>query len=383
MGTDTLKLDLLIVGGGLWGSLAAAALKRHRPEVRFLLLEAGPRLGGSHTWSYHDSDVPDSMRDIVRAASHAHWDEHEVRFPARTRRLATGYGSMTDQSLHDAIAPLLGDSLRLGTRFDPASAPSAAAVWDVRGFAPFTQPGSAPVTGFQKFVGYEVALAKPHGLRGPILMDATVPQLGDYRFVYTLPFGERTVLIEDTRYSDTDAIDEAHFDAEIRAYAKGQGWEITTVIRKEIAALPIPFEAAYFDQCVPVPPLASELPIPGGTRAGLFHEVTGYSVPNALAFIDALIRIPDLKAHPRATLRALTLETLAATRWQRHYLLMLSRMLFRAAEPDLRYRIFERFYGLSEGLIQRFYAGRLQISDAIRIVAGKPPVPILRALKTL
>ena len=58
-------------------------------------------------------------------------------------------------------------------------------------------------------------------------------------------------------------------------------------------------------------------------------------------------------------------------------------MLFRAAEPQLRYRIFERFYGLSEGLIQRFYAGQLRWSDKLRILIGRPPVPLRRALRSL
>jgi lycopene beta-cyclase len=55
-------------------------------------------------------------------------------------------------------------------------------------------------------------------------------------------------------------------------------------------------------------------------------------------------------------------------------------MLFRAAEPDQRYRVLERFYGLPEPLIRRFYAGRLRWSDRVRLVTGSPPVPIGRAL---
>ena len=48
--------------------------------------------------------------------------------------------------------------------------------------------------------------------------------------------------------------------------------------------------------------------------------------------------------------------------WRRTgYYRLLNRMLFCAAEPDQRYRIFERFYGLSDPLIRRFYAGRLEM----------------------
>jgi len=58
-------------------------------------------------------------------------------------------------------------------------------------------------------------------------------------------------------------------------------------------------------------------------------------------------------------------------------------MRYRAAEPDARYRIFERFYRLSPRLIGRFYAGRSTTADKLRILSGKPPVPIGRAIAAL
>ena len=58
-------------------------------------------------------------------------------------------------------------------------------------------------------------------------------------------------------------------------------------------------------------------------------------------------------------------------------------MLFGAAVPDQRWRIFARFYGLRAPLIQRFYAGRSTITDRVRILCGRPPVPIRDAMRTL
>lgn len=43
----------------------------------------------------------------------------------------------------------------------------------------------------------------------------------------------------------------------------------------------------------------------------------------------------------------------------------------------------ERFYRLSPGLIQRFYAARLTKWDKARILIGKPPVPISAAIKCI
>ena len=45
----------------------------------------------------------------------------------------------------------------------------------------------------------------------------------------------------------------------------------------------------------------------------------------------------------------------------------LGSLLFGAAEPELRYRTFERFYRLPQDLIERFYAGRSTRLDRARI----------------
>jgi lycopene beta-cyclase len=58
-------------------------------------------------------------------------------------------------------------------------------------------------------------------------------------------------------------------------------------------------------------------------------------------------------------------------------------MLFGAAEPVERWRMLARFYTLPEPLIERFYAGRSTPADTLRILAGKPPVPVGAALASL
>lgn len=60
---------------------------------------------------------------------------------------------------------------------------------------------------------------------------------------------------------------------------------------------------------------------------------------------------------------------------------LLNRMMFFAGQPARRYRILERFYTLPQPLIERFYAARLTRMDQLRILLGKPPVPVLPALR--
>ena len=58
-------------------------------------------------------------------------------------------------------------------------------------------------------------------------------------------------------------------------------------------------------------------------------------------------------------------------------------MLFVAAAPEQRFRVLERFYRLHPRLIERFYAGRSTLPDKLRIFAGKPPVPLGKAMAAL
>jgi lycopene beta-cyclase len=118
----------------------------------------------------------------------------------------------------------------------------------------------------------------------------------------------------------------------------------------------------------------------GGMRAGLFHPLTGYSLPDALRLAHAVAESGDWSG---GALHTLT-HDYAAKLWKdRGYYRMLATMLFRAAEPAERYRVLERFYRLDAGLVGRFYAGRSTLTDKARVLIGKPPVPIGRAIQAL
>ena len=80
----------------------------------------------------------------------------------------------------------------------------------------------------------------------------------------------------------------------------------------------------------------------------------------------------------------MTIRDRALAVWKaRGFYRLLDRMLFRAAHPDARYKVLERFYRLPQPLIERFYAARSTLADKARILSGKPPVPIGAALACL
>jgi lycopene beta-cyclase len=208
-------------------------------------------------------------------------------------------------------------------------------------------------------------------------MDATVAQRDGFRFVYTLPFAKHSVLVEDTRYSDTPHLDRAELRREIRRYGEDLGFRIRTIEREEQGVLPIVLSGnvdGLWEGGEPGVPRA-------GLRAGLFHPTTGYSFPEAVRLADDLaawggpFRSAALYARIRERSRRL---------WRNgRFFRFLNRMMFEAADPPDRRVIMERFYRLPEPLISRFYAGRLTWSDRGRILAGRPPVPVSRALRCL
>ena len=368
--------DILFAGGGLASCLTALRLSQVRPGLGIAILDPGERLGGDHVWSSFDADMTPAQRDWTAPLYEARWPGYSVAFPGFGRRIAMGYASATSERLDAAVRPIAahvraevvdiaprcvtlagGSRLAAGTVIDGRGARASAAL-DLR---------------WQKFVGLEVGLEADHGLAEPVVMDATVPQKDGYRFVYLLPFGPRRLLIEDTYYSDGPELDEAMLDARIQAYAQAKGWRIATVARRERGVLPVALggdmDAFWAETPGGVPRI--------GMRAALFHPTTGYSFPDAVRTADLIAGLPSLA--PEAIDAAVRGMSIAAWR-ARGFYRMLDRMLFLAAAPDQRYRVLQRFYGLGEGLIGRFYAGRSTLADKARILAGRPPVPIGRAI---
>ncbi|TIX49729.1 lycopene beta-cyclase CrtY [Alteraurantiacibacter aquimixticola] len=382
--------DIAIIGGGLSGGLIALALARHRPELTLRLVEAGEALGGNHRWSWFSSDLSEDGKTLLSTVRTAHWGKgNRVAFPAYQRQLTASYNSMSSSNLSAALHRELPEEAILlrrkastvdaaGVTLEDGTRITARTVIDARGMA-----GSEYLHGgWQVFMGRHLRTAEPHGIEHPVIMDATVDQLapagdgGAYRFVYILPLGAHDLFVEDTYYADDPALDRSLLSGRIDQYCSRVG----------ISGEPLGFETGV----LPVvtggnfAAFQEEQRIPGvamvGARGGFVHPLTSYTLPFAVEIALAVAEDADL---PGEQLSA-KLEARARAHWRRMgFYRKLGNMLFGAAEPSQRFRIFERFYRLPEGLIERFYAGRSTFADKARILIGKPPVPISRALSAL
>lgn len=386
--------ELVIVGGGLAGGLIALALQRRAPDCRFLLIEAGRTLGGHHRWSWFETDLSAAAQELMAEFALNGWDEgYDITFPGLGRTLPTSYRSLASAEFHRALTEALpaervmleakatmidadGVTLADGTRI------AAKRVIDCRPF----RPSKHLAGGWQVFLGQHFKCEKPHGLTRPVIMDASVDQVAPhgngaaYRFVYVLPLSDDEVFIEDTYYADQPKMDADILKGRVAEYAHRNGWK-GEVIDQEAGILPVVsggnFRAALDEIAIPGVAVA-------GARGGFSHPLTSYTLPfaadNALAIAGLLANRPGVSGNE--------LAAFCARRAKRHwratgYYRMLSRMLFEAAEPDKRVVVFEHFYALRGRLVERFYAGRSTWPDRLRILTGKPPVAIPRAIRAL
>jgi lycopene beta-cyclase len=373
--------DLILAGGGLSNSLIALALHQRRPDLNIRIIEAGSKIGGNKTWSFHNTDFAAKQLAFLSPLVVKSWDAQEVRFPKYTRKLATGYHSISSDRLHEVMVKTFGDKIAFNSTINNVTENSvtladgrhleAACVIDGRGLA----NANEWQIGYQKFFGLEVELAEDCGLNHPIIMDATVEQIDGYRFVYTLPFEPRRILVEDTYYSSTGDLDVAALEQRVQAYLARQCWKPLRIIRREQGVLPIVHTADIKKLWA----TANATPRVG-LRAFMFQPTTGYSLPDAVKLALAIAGLPEVKPDAvSACIRNTSFEA-----WQdRSYFRLLNRLMFIVAEPPQRLAIMQRFYTLSENLIRRFYACDLTIFDKARILIGKPPIAFFKAFTVL
>lgn len=394
MQREPAPVDLVIVGGGLAGGLLALALQRHAPECRFLLIEHGKSFGGNHRWSWFASDLSKNGQALLSAFAQNIWDEgYDIAFPDYARTLPTPYCSLASEDFHTGLVTNLPpERLMLNTRVAGLDADgvtlgdgtriAARRVVDCRHF----RPSAKLAGGWQVFLGQHFKCETPHGLTRPVIMDAKVDQVaphgngGAYRFVYVLPLSPDEVFVEDTYYADGPRLDADVLRGRVASYAREQGWR-GEVIGEETGVLPVisggDFAGAQAEIAIPGVAIA-------GARGGFSHPLTSYTLPFAVDNALAIARLVGREPNMSGAALARFCEARARKHWRRMgYYRLLSRMLFEAAEPEERVVVFQHFYALSGGLVERFYAGQSTWPDRLRILYGKPPVAIGRAMRAL
>ncbi len=363
------RFSVIVVGGGLQGALLGLRL-RGVAGVSVTLVERGHSLGGNHTWSFHEGDLTESQRKWLAPLVGHHWPSYEVRFPGLQRTIHSRYSSINSEHLNRYASSTLNASENVRLMLDVSVQHleprhvvleggqnlHADLVVDARG------PEHYPATrvAYQKFVGLEVELSEAHHCNTVRLMDARMPQVDGFRFLYVLPLETRRLLIEDTYFTGDSSFDESLLTGRVLEYANANGWQVQRVLRTERGLLPLPLESRDVA-------MESGL-IQAGYRGGWFHPVTGYSLPLAVRFADT---VAQAIASPSwmDTLHAAT----GTQRRQFRFGVLLNQLLYGAFAPEDRWNVLERFYRLPEATISRFYASQMTLHDKARILCGRPP----------
>lgn len=375
--SQAMAFDYVIVGGGLQGCLLVHALAWHRPEATVLLIERGGELCGNHTWSFHETDVAERARGWFDPLVAYRWPGYRVRFPGLARRVRIPYATIPSDRLREATLALADEAagstrtgrivIRTGEPCEILSATavrlggdaeiSCRTVIDCRGrVAPVGASGKA---GYQTFIGHEYEVAERWPAAEPTVMDVRPDQSGGFEFLYELPLGPGRVLLEYTRFHEEPACDQLRAADLIATRLAEAGGGSAKLIRTEQGCLPMPYATA----ARPAGPALA-----GGYAGGWYHAATGYSMPLAVRFAELVAQ-----AHPDR-LAAEVANAAAEDRLRRGFARFLNRLLFCLVKPEDRWKIFRRFYRvLSEERISRFYAHRFTVTDAARIVIGRPP----------
>lgn len=385
----TEKPDMIIVGAGLSGLMTAWRCLHVHPDLRIEIIEASGKIAGDHTWSFNESDILEDLQKWIAPFIAYRWDSYDVKFPKRKRTLDIAYCTGNSETLRTCVQPHIESGrllLRLNTSVDRLGPDfvelsggeklAAKCVLDARGF----RPQDDVILGYQKFVGHVISTKSPHGVERPIIMDATVEQLGGYRFVYCLPYSDTELLVEDTYYTDGPELRSQEVDARIGEYIRDNITEDPyATVRREKGVLPITL--AVDDIHGTDVSMEKTEAVRLGMTGGYYHAVTGYSLPEAVKSANVVC---DIISKNGPDFGPAVLHEMAYHRVDHYheesFLRLLNRMLFRAAKPEKRYAVLERFYGLNEELVARFYRNRLTKKDKLRLLIGKPPVPVTKAL---
>lgn len=370
--------DVVFVGGGLVNSLLAWQLKKLKPWLNFVVLEKGQSLGGKHTWSFHEKDVSPEALQWLSPVLSASWPFYQVAFPQYERTIQNRYFSIRSKKFHDVLFQELAGQVLFDSEVAEVAADfivlkngkrlNAKWVLDGRGLEP--EPVKQGTCAYQKFLGLEVQLLHPHGLKGPILMDATVEQKDGYRFLYCLPWSDNRLLVEDTRYSTNPEMDYEAYRREIFDYCGRKNWQVSEVFDEESGCLPLPVTSSFRDE-------KPRRPLLVGMRGGLFHSTTGYSFPDAVRTVELLLNCHSESEWEKA------LETFSQKKKQdQKFFQILNRVMFGACPSFKRYQFLQHFYRLPEQLMARFYSGQMSFWDKVRFFLRTPPVSLGAAWRT-
>ena len=214
----------------------------------------------------------------------------------------------------------------------------------------------------QHFIGWFVKADRPvFDHKAATFMDFSVPQKGNTRFMYVLPFSETEALVEYTLFSATPLENEEYEEA-IQSYMKDViGTTEYSIIDKEKGSIPMTcfnFEQANTDRIVHI-----------GTAGGWAKASTGFTFKNTVR------NSAKLSQHIKSGLPLTSFSTISRFRF---YDLLLLDILH--TNNELGSKIFgSLFRKRSPQLILKFLDENSSKFQDLQVITGCPVVPFSKA----
>ena len=215
----------------------------------------------------------------------------------------------------------------------------------------------------QHFVGWFVETEKPvFDQKTPTFMDFSIPQKGNTRFMYVLPFSARKALFEYTLFS-SQPLEKSEYEEAIASYlAEHYGNTTYKILEKEQGNIPMTcfdFENRNSDRLLYI-----------GTAGGWAKPSTGYTFKNSMKYSKKLV------SHIK---KGLPLQKFSVKSRYWYYDLLLLDILDK--NNHLGASIFESmFRNRSPQLILKFLDENCSWYQDLWIITGCPILPFTRAL---
>lgn len=333
---------VIIIGGGLTGSLLAYRLKSALPSVSFLLYEKTSKLGGQQTTGFCESDCLSSMAWLKPLVSHT-WKQHQIKFRTFEKWITSPFHLLHPDQLHQVISEKVGEDLRLCNELSLEQAlQDGSFVIDARNSSFYKS------LGYRKFLSLELELQEDHHLIAPVTLDASVALREQFRFLSYYPVGERRLVVRDVWLSDNKKLDTSAMLQSVTDAIRENSWKIAKVIREETGIQQIPVSSPVIREHSRVINLSA-----------LSHDFTGCSLPLITALIDRMVKTSFRYGELKDVVKRYREEFES------------NQKFFRSLNHQLilkkKSRIFEQVYSQSYPVLERFSRGNLGLLDRPRI----------------
>ncbi len=348
---------VIIIGGGLWGSLLAFRLKQCLPDVPFKIYEPTQELGEGVSWTFHQNDLGPQVLRWIRPFFTQSWPSHKVEFSKFSNDISDSFclihSTQFEKILRRELPP---SSIVKNFEIEIEDALNEGSfVIDTRNF------GHHKTSRFLKSLGFLYKLKSPHNLRAPITMDAKVSQKEGFRFLQFLPMSELEVLVRDVRYSSHPAFHTGLMKQEMTEELINRGWEVEAIFDQEFSLRGVPDDQVEVRNDGRVINLS-----------GIFHDITGDSLPDAVRLIDRMVKTSFRLGELKEVVR----EYRAEREKKRKYFRFI-------CKHNKNSQMYQRLYQMPPQLRAKFYSGDLEFLDICRALIESPVLKLPKVLTLL